>query len=123
MIRVLVVDDHKIARDAVSEILAGAPDVCVVGQASDGVEAVELAGELLPDFVVMDISMPRMNGVEAALRVREKWPDIQVVLITALAAEVYQEVSKACGARDFVPKDMLHVELIPTLRRAARIPA
>ena len=120
MIRVLIVDDHEIIRQVIRTLLGPDPNICIVGEASNGVEALHLTAQLNPDVVLMDIAMPQMNGIEAALAIHDNWPSICVILITALAADTYVEISKLCGARAFLPKETLRNELVSTLYRAVQ---
>jgi DNA-binding NarL/FixJ family response regulator len=88
-IRVLLADDHTIVREATAEILEHQPDMHVVGQAEAGEEAVELARELHPDVAVMDIAMPRLNGLEATRRITAECPRCRVLVLTAHEEERY----------------------------------
>jgi two-component system chemotaxis response regulator CheB len=86
MIRVLVVDDSATAREAITAILKNAPEIEVVGQATDGVEAVEMAERLKPDVITMDISMPRMDGHEATQRIMALYPT-PIVVVTSVSQQ------------------------------------
>jgi len=120
IITVLVVDDHQIIRQVIRTLLGSDPNIRVVGEAANGIEALQLTAELHPDVVLMDIAMPQMNGIEAALTIHDNWPSTCVILITALAADTYLEISKLCGARAFLPKETLQNELVTTLYRAVQ---
>ena len=82
VIRVLMVDDHAILREGLRALLSYYEDVDVVGEAQDGGEAVERVSELLPDVVLMDIAMPGMNGLEATRLIRERHPQVRVLVLT-----------------------------------------
>ena len=82
MIRILIVDDHPLVRQALSHVLKTRGDFEIVAEASDGAEAIRLATELSPDVVIMDISMPKINGIEATRRLKRKMPDIGIVVLT-----------------------------------------
>jgi len=120
-VNVLVVDDYKIVRDVVKSLLGADPGVQVVGEACDGIEALDLASCLQPDVIVMDISMPRMNGLEATRAIHEKWPSISVILTTALAGACYQDVSRLCGANAFLAKENIPHQLLPIIHRVVRV--
>jgi len=106
MISVLVVDDSPTAREAITAILNGAPDISVVGQATDGLEAVELASELQPDVITMDIMMPRMNGYQATKRIMETMPTPIVVVSSVSRQEMIFSGLEVLlvGALDIVQK-------------------
>jgi DNA-binding NarL/FixJ family response regulator len=120
-INVLVVDDHKAVRDVARRLLESDPGVRVVGEACDGVEAMDLTSNLQPDVIVMDISMPKMNGLEATSAILEKYPTISVILVTALAIDAYREVSQLCGATAFLAKENMPAQLLNTLHRVLRV--
>ena len=84
MIRVLVVDDNHEFRSAVRDLLEGDLQIRVVGEACDGVQAISLTAHLQPDLILMDIAMPLMNGLEATSAIRERWPKVIVILVTAI---------------------------------------
>ena len=87
MIRVIVADDHHLVRQGIRMLLETAEDIEVIGEAQDGFEAVELAEKLMPDILVMDISMPRLNGVQATELLRARVPSTQVVVLSMHADE------------------------------------
>jgi two-component system NarL family response regulator len=117
-IDVLVVDDHQLVRQVARTLLGTDPQVRVVGEACNGIEALSLAEQLQPQVILMDIAMPKMNGIEATLAIHEKWPSICVILITGLTVDTYREISQVCGARAFLAKEEMRNELLPTLYRA-----
>ena len=80
MVKVLVVDDHAILRDGIRSLLESQEDVEVVGEAGDGIEALEFTAKLHPDIVLMDISMPKMNGLEATRLIKERFPHVKVLI-------------------------------------------
>lgn len=81
-IRLMIVDDHLLAREGVKEILEGQKEFVIVGEASNGLQAIEKTKELLPDLVLMDISMPKMNGFEATKEIKSQFPNIKIVMMT-----------------------------------------
>jgi DNA-binding NarL/FixJ family response regulator len=115
------VDDYKIVRDVVKSLLDADPGVQVIGEACDGLEALNLISDLQPDVIVMDISMPKMNGLEATRAIRDKWPSISVILTTALAGACYQDVSHLCGANAFLAKENIPQQLLPIIHRMVRV--
>ncbi|HSP54752.1 MAG TPA: response regulator transcription factor, partial [Dehalococcoidia bacterium] len=115
-IRVLVVDDHAIVRDGVRLILEAQPDIEVIGEASDGKEALEKAHRLSPDVVVMDIAMPGMNGLEATTAIKQEIPAVQVLALTMHADhEYFFEVLNA-GASGYVLKGGSSADLLAAIR-------
>ncbi len=118
VIRVLIADDHVIVRDGVRLILEAQPDMEVVGEASDGREAVEKARALAPNVVLMDIAMPGMSGLEATVVIKQELPEVQVVVLTM--HENYQyffEVLRA-GATGYVLKGASSADLLASVRAA-----
>lgn len=118
-IPVLVADDHGIVRNALVAFLEGVDDIEVVGQARDGQEALELALELRPRVVVMDVSMPRMDGVEATRQILHNLPDTRVVILTGLADRERAEAAMRAGAVAFVLKDRDAADIFDAILRAA----
>lgn len=104
--RLLVVDDHLLSRKGIISLLAGAGDVEVVGEAGDGLEALEKARSLMPDLILMDIKMPRCDGVEATRRIKEELPNIKVIILSVSDdVQDFFEAIKA-GAQGYLHKNM-----------------
>ena len=119
MIRILIVDDSAAMRDALSSLLNAAKGFEVVGFAGDGLEAVERAGELLPDVVLMDAQMPNMDGVEATRHIKLNLPSVRVLSLSVFTDCL--EASIAAGAEGYLMKDCEPEELFSELRRIAAI--
>ncbi len=119
MIRVLIVDDSAAIRDALSSLLSAASGFEVVGIAKDGLEAVERAGELLPDVVMMDAQMPNMDGVEATIQLKRILPGVGILVLSVFAD--YLEASIDAGAEAYLMKDCEPQELFSELRRIAAV--
>ena len=120
MIRVLIADDHRIVRQGLRLILETEPDFEVVGEASDGVQAVRLCQELNPDVVLMDLRMPSMDGLTAIERLRREQPGIAVVILTTFNEDELMVRGLQAGARGYLLKDTDRSTLFETLRAAAR---
>ena len=118
-IRVLLADDHKVVREGIKLVLAARTGIEVVGEAADGEEAVELALTLRPDVVVMDVFMPRMNGVEATRRIVEQLPGIRVIGLSMHQGEEMAESMRRAGAMSYLSKDGPTEALVATIRGAA----
>jgi CheY-like chemotaxis protein len=112
--RVLFADDHKVIRQGLVAMLQGQPDIQVVGEAATGLEALELARSLRPNVVVMDVSMPEMDGVEATRRIKAEQPAIRVIGLSMLEEGEIAERMRQAGAEAFVNK----AESSATLLRA-----
>ena len=119
-IRVLIVDDHPLVRRGLTALLNSASGIEVVGAASDGEEAVAFAVEDHPDIVLMDVSMPGMNGIEAVRRLLRAVPDTRVVMLTSFSQRDVVIDSFDSGAVGFLLKDAEPNELINGIRAAAR---
>jgi DNA-binding NarL/FixJ family response regulator len=104
VVRILLVDDHKAVRQGIRTILGGRPDWLVVDEAQDGVEAVEKANLLKPDVVVLDVTMPRMDGLEACRRIRKSIPDTEVLIVTQHESSQMMREAVNAGARGYVAK-------------------
>lgn len=118
-IRVLIADDHQVVREGLSALLKIRDDIEVVGLAKDGVEAVEKARQLLPDVVLMDISMPRMNGVEATREIKRENPHIGVVVLTMYDEEDYIFDLVKGGATGYLLKDADSAQIAKAIRAIA----
>ena len=118
-LRILIADDHAALRAALCALVAGEADMEVVGEADGGAAAVRLARELAPDVVVMDLSMPDLNGVEATRQVRRGAPAVKVVALSAhLDRKLLDSVWDA-GAAGYVLKDTAYDDLLPAIRAAS----
>lgn len=104
-IRVLMVDDHEMMRRGLASILRAEPDVEIVGQAQTGDEAVRLADEVLPDVVVMDVSMPGMSGTEATRLIKGAHPAMRIVALSMHELDGTEEAMRNAGAEAYVTKD------------------
>ena len=119
LIRVLVADDHPIVRQGLVSLLKAEEDCRVVAEAADGQEAVEKALALRPDVVVMDLGMPRLNGLEALRRIRKELPGTRVVVLTVHKEEEYILPAVRAGASGYILKDAAATELISAVRNLA----
>lgn len=119
-IRVLLADDHAIVREGVKRILAGESDIEVVGEASDGAEAVALAQQLRPTVAVLDISMPRLDGIEATRQIRAALPETHTIALTMHADDSYVFQLIKAGSSGCVLKHDAAPDLIDAIRAAAR---
>jgi len=114
---VLVVDDHESVRRGLRSLLSSSPEWTVCGEASDGIDAIAKARALRPDVVLMDVSMPRMDGVEAARVIRRELPQSKIIIISQNDPELLQQQAREVDAAAYVTKSELTAELIPTLQR------
>lgn len=118
LIRVLSVDDHPLMREGISSVIAKAPDMVVVGEAADGVQACEQFRLLKPDVTLMDLQMPRMNGVEAIQHIRRDFPDAIILVMTAYKPDALAIRALKAGAKGYLLKTALRKELVETVRNA-----
>ena len=119
-IKVMVVDDHAILRDGIRALIGLHDDVEIIGEASEGKEAVEKALELEPDVVVMDIAIPGMDGLEATRRIKKKNSKIQILVLTQHNNKEYVLSSIKAGAAGYVPKRAMGSELVSAIRAVHR---
>jgi two-component system nitrate/nitrite response regulator NarL len=119
-ISVLLVDDHAVVRDGIRARLESHSDFQVVGEAVNGREAIQMVGELLPQVVLMDISMPVMNGMDAAKQLRERYPDLKVIILTMHEHKEYIQGVVRCGAQGYIVKDVSADEMINAIKVVCR---
>lgn len=120
MIRVLLVDDHRLVRAGLTSLLAAAADVEVVGEAADGAQALEVAASVDADVVLMDLSMPVMDGVTTTRRLLAALPHLRVVILTSFSDQGRVRDALAAGAIGYVLKDCMPDELLAAVRAAAQ---
>lgn len=119
-IKILLADDHTIVRQGLKLILSSQPDLQVVGEAANGRETVDLAQQLKPDLVLLDVAMPEVNGIEATRRMMETNPRLRILVLSMHKEAVYvREILKA-GARGYLLKDVIDTELLNAVRSVAR---
>ena len=116
MIRVLICDDQALARHGLQMILSTAPDLQIIGQAQDGQEAVDLVAQHHPDLVLMDLKMPRMNGVQATRLIRQRFPAVQVLVLTTYDADEWVFDAVRAGANGYLLKDTPPPQLLAAIR-------
>lgn len=114
-IRILIVEDHHVVRKGLMALLAAVPEVEVVGEASDGVEAVARFGELQPDVTLMDLQLPNMGGVEAITRIRRDFPAARFIVLTTFDGDEDIYRSLQAGAKAYLLKGMTCEELLSTI--------
>jgi DNA-binding NarL/FixJ family response regulator len=115
-IRILAVDDHALVRDGIAGLIGVQPDMVMVGEASNGREAIQHFRMLHPDVTLMDLQMPEMNGIEALIAIRNEFPDARVIVLTTYAGDVQILRALKAGAQAYLLKNTLHKELLDTIR-------
>ncbi|MGB8706980.1 MAG: response regulator transcription factor [Dehalococcoidia bacterium] len=119
-IKILIADDHPVVREGLIAMLSREVDFKVVGEAKDGVEAVNKARELSPDVVLMDLRMPEMDGVEAMRQIRSAMPDIKFIILTTYSDDDYIFSGIEAGARAYLLKDAPREDLFKAIRSVYR---
>src|SRR5919112_1894173 len=115
--RLAIVDDHQLAREGLRDMLADAPDLEVVGEAANGREALLLCSRVRPDLVLMDVRMPEMDGLAATKEVKQRYPEISVMMLTMHENPDYLLEALKAGAAGYVLKDAPQEEIIEAIRR------
>lgn len=119
VIRILIAEDHQTVREGIKMLIAAQPDMEVIGEAGDGEEAFELAKRLLPDVLVMDVSMPRMNGLKATQRIRTMQMELRILTLTRHTDDGYLRQLIAAGSNGYVLKQSAPEQLITAIRTVA----
>jgi DNA-binding NarL/FixJ family response regulator len=119
-IRVLVVDDHFVVRKGVCALLAGSPDIKVVGEAEDGQQAVDEASRCRPEVILMDLQLPRLDGVEATRRILAAQPEIGIVILTGVDVEAEVLTAIAAGALGYLAKTSKREDFLEAIRQVHR---
>ncbi len=118
-LRVLIAEDHQTVREGVKLLVNAQPDMEVIGEAGDGEDAVRLAAAIVPDILVMDISMPNMNGLKATKRLRSVMPEMRILILTRHTDDGYLQQLLAAGANGYVLKQSAPTELVNAIRTIA----
>jgi len=116
---VLLVDDHALVRRGFRRILEDEPSLQVVGEASDGLEAVELAEQLHPAVIVMDCALPQMSGIEATRRILAKFPEIAVLMLSMHSEDTLVRQALEAGARGYILKNAMDLDLVSAIKKIA----
>jgi DNA-binding NarL/FixJ family response regulator len=116
VIRVLTVDDHPLLRGGITGAIMAQPDMTVVAEATDGEEAVACFRTHQPDITLMDLRMPKANGIEAIASIRSEWPAARIIVLTTYGGDVQALRAFKAGASGYLLKSMLRTELIDTIR-------
>ncbi len=119
-IRIVLVEDHTILREGLRALLAADPKFEIVGEADDGREALRRVDKLTPDLVVMDLSMPRMTGMDAIREIKRRHPATKIIALTVHKAEEYLRTTLQAGADGYVLKDATHVELLLAIQNVLK---
>lgn len=118
--KVILVEDHTILREGLRLLLSASPELEVVGEAENGQEAVQMVRDIKPDLVLMDLSMPRMNGTEAIGMVKKRYPEIKVIALTVHKSDEYVRATLNANADGYVLKDDTHQELLTAIKNVMK---
>jgi DNA-binding NarL/FixJ family response regulator len=115
-IRILAVDDHALVREGIAGLIGVQADMVIIGEASNGREAIQQFRIHHPDITLMDLQMPEMNGIDALIGIRSEFPDAKVIVLTTYAGDVQIVRALKAGAQGYLLKNTLHKELLDTIR-------
>jgi len=118
-LRVLLVDDHALVRRGFRRMLEDEPTFQVAGEASDGLEAVQLAEQLHPDVIVMDCALPQMNGIEASRRILAKLPETAILMLSMHSEDTLVKQALEAGARGYILKNAMDLDLVSAIKKVA----
>ncbi len=116
MIQILAVDDHPLIRDGISMLIQGEEDMQLIGEAANGLEALDLFRKLQPDVTLMDLQMPEMNGIDAIGAIRAEFPSARIIVLTTHPGDVQVSRALKAGARAYLMKGELRKQLLETIR-------
>ena len=116
---VLLVDDHALVRRGFRRLLEDQPDLEVVGEASDGLEAVQVAEQLRPDVIVMDCALPQINGIEASRRILQRRPETAILMLSMHSEETLIRQALEAGARGYILKNAIDLDLVQAIQKVA----
>jgi DNA-binding NarL/FixJ family response regulator len=114
--RIVLAEDHISLRQAIKKIIEENPGLTVMGEAGDGLELLELLERSLPDMVITDISMPRLRGLAATMRIKERYPHVKVLILTVHREKGYVDQAITYGAEGYLLKDEMDHELLPAIQ-------
>ena len=116
-IRLLTVDDHPVVRNGIAGLVQDQPDMLLVGEASNGREAIQQFRAHQPDVTLMDLQMPEMSGVDAIIAIRDQFPRARIIVLTTYTGDVQVVRALKAGAQGYLIKNLLHKELLDAIRR------
>ena len=116
LIRILTVDDHPLLRKGIAALVNAEPDMKLVGEGSNGKEAVQAFRSLRPDVTLMDLQMPGLNGLEALISIRDEFPEARIIVLTTYSGDAQVLRALRAGARGYILKGNVHEELLHTIR-------
>ena len=119
-VKILIADDHEIVRQGIRRVLEAKPEWQICGEAANGQEAVRMAQELAPDVIIMDVTMPVMNGFEAAERLRDMKCKTKIVILTTYEDDEYIHAAFSAGANAYVAKRYFGTDLVTAIRQVVR---
>ena len=118
--RIVIAEDHTILREGLRALLSSDPEFDVVGEAEDGLDAIQCVENLMPDLVLMDLSLPRMNGMDAIMEIKKRCPETKVLALTVHRTEEYILATLRAGADGYVLKDATHSELVMGIKNVLK---
>jgi DNA-binding NarL/FixJ family response regulator len=114
--RIVIAEDHTILREGLRALISSNPDFDIVGEAEDGRDAIRCVEKLVPDLILLDLSMPRMNGMEAIKEIKKQYPETRILVLTVHRTEEYILATLRAGANGYVLKDATHAELMMAIK-------
>ena len=114
--RIIIAEDHRILREGLRALISSNPNFDIVGEAEDGRDAIRCVENLMPDLILLDLSMPRMNGMEAIKEIKKQCPETKILVLTVHRTEEYILATLRAGANGYVLKDATHAELLMAMK-------